>query len=215
MSQQPPANDQTPDPRKLCDHLLKCWVVGFAEPRFLHVSYDEWERAHRVFHHTDGKGFLVIDTADGRLVAINLRHFLACHLLWDPGFHGIGVQTHEPVEEMRAYMRGLPEPITAAGVMSEDLLLAMLMLDTREHQEDAFILIGDEDDEKIAINLDELVWLELPKEWYDEAEREVEEEERAADERAKAAKAKRRRRAKPANAPRRRRKRSKPEPSSE
>src|SRR5690242_11318571 len=129
MSHQQPANNQTPNPHAVCDHLLKCWVVGFAEPRFLHVSYEEWERAHRVFHHTDGKGFLVLDTVDGQLVAINLRHLLACHLLWEPGFHAIGMQMHEGAEEMLAYVRGRSEPITVGGVESEDLLMAMLILD--------------------------------------------------------------------------------------
>ena len=86
--------------------------------------------------------------------------------------------------------------------------MATLVLDSWEHLEDSFIVIGD-DDENIALNLDELVWLEMPKEWYDEAQREAEEEERAAEERATAEKPKRRGRAKPA--PRGRR-RSKPKP---
>jgi len=143
--------------------LLECSFRDLGQACTYPVPISDWERIDRIL--SQGRqSFLGLETLDGREVFINLTHMQACRVLATK--QHLGPPNPEP--ELSYYMLG-SGLMKMVDVDLEWLPNATMTIESFDELDDRFTAIPDEFGITTFINLDDLIYLEFPSAWMDEA----------------------------------------------
>lgn len=143
--------------------FVDCSFRGIDESRAYPVATSEWERIQYVLD-SERKAFLGLDTLDGRSVFISLQHLQYCRLATGPYFPSRPI-----LHALVCQLIGTKPALELPDLDVEWAPNIAMSLEEFGNLGERFVQVPDEVGGIWAINLADIIYLEFPAVWHDEA----------------------------------------------